>query len=75
MSSCSDLFANIKAIFDFNQLKQWFVLLNPTHRIADLHEKSPEKISTAIYMIDFLSRIIVAYFVFQLISAFRKYNK
>lgn len=75
MNSCSDLIANVVAVFDFNQLKQWFVLLNPAHRIVDLFDNTSKNISTTIYIIDFLSRIIVAYFVFQLISAFRKYNK
>ncbi|GAA0882861.1 hypothetical protein GCM10009120_14580 [Sphingobacterium siyangense subsp. cladoniae] len=75
MSSCSDLMDNVSAVLSFNQLKQWFVLLNPAHRIGDLFDSSQHNISTLIYMIDFLSRIIVAYFVFQLVSAFRKYNK
>lgn len=75
MSSCSDLMVNVSAVLNFNQLKQWFVLLNPAHRIGDLFDSSQQNISTLIYMIDFLSRIIVAYFVFQLVSAFRKYNK
>ena len=75
MSSCSDLRANVAVIFDFNQMKQWIVLLNPTHRIVELFDKAPERISTIIYIFDFISRIFVAYFVFQLISAFRKFNK
>lgn len=75
MSSCSDLRANVAVIFDFNQMKQWIVLLNPTHRIFELFDKAPERISTIIYIVDFISRIFVAYFVFQLISAFRKFNK
>ena len=72
-SSWSDVWINIKVIF-YDNIKNWLIILNPTHRIKDLDENI-ENYSSWVYLWDFLSRIIVSYFIFQVISAFRKFNK
>jgi hypothetical protein len=71
--SWADAGLNLKIIFHHN-LKKWFVLMNPTHSLKDINENMIQ-LSGWIYFWDFLSRIIVSYFLFQIISAFRKFNK
>lgn len=64
---------NFKVVFCDN-FNNWFLILNPAHSFKDLNEKI-SGISKWIYFWDLLSRIIVSYFIFQTISAFRKFNK
>lgn len=72
-SSISDIGLNLRVLF-YDNLKDWIVLLNPIHRISDINENI-NKYSSWIYFWDLLSRITVSYFIFQMISAFRKFNK
>jgi hypothetical protein len=72
-TSFSDIALNLKILF-YDNIKIWIVLLNPVHRISDLNEKI-NNYSDWIYFWDLLSRVIVSYFIFQMISAFRKFNK
>lgn len=58
----------------FSNIENWIIIMNPLHRISDIITKN-QNVSTAIYFWDFLSRIIVSYFIFQIVSAFRKFNK
>lgn len=69
----NDVILNLKVIF-YSNIRNWLILLNPTHRITDLDEKLNEH-SSWIYFWDILSRIIVSYFIYQIISSFRKFNK
>lgn len=71
--SFSDIALNFKVVF-WDNLKTWLVLLNPAHRLSDVSDKINE-FSSWVYFWDLLSRIIVSYFIFQMISAFRKFNK
>lgn len=71
--SLSDILLNFKVIFWYN-FKTWFVLLNPTHSYKDIADNL-SNYSKWIYFWDFLSRIIVSYFIFQIVSAFRKFHK
>jgi hypothetical protein len=57
-----------------DNFKLWFILLNPTHRISDLAENIGN-VSTWLYFWDMLSRIVVAYFIFQTVTAFRKFSR
>jgi hypothetical protein len=55
-------------------LYNYFTLLNPAHRITDLFlDIDRSNFGSWFYFIDFLSRIIVSYLLFQTITAFRKY--
>ncbi len=72
-SSCSEIGLNLRIIFCDN-FKSWFVLLNPAHRVSDL-AKADGLITGWVYFWDILSRIVVAYFIFQMVSAFRKFSK
>lgn len=71
--SIADIWLNLRVIF-YDNLKSWAIILNPTHRLSDLNDNI-ENYSHWIYFWDLLSRIIVSYFIFQMISAFRKFNK
>lgn len=71
--SCSDIGFNFKVIF-WDNFKSWFVLLNPAHRVSDL-AKADALITGWVYFWDMISRVIVAYFIFQMVSAFRKFSK
>jgi hypothetical protein len=73
INSWSDIVLNFKVVFYYN-FKTWFVLLNPTHSYKDIADNL-NNYSKWIYFWDFLSRIIVSYFIFQIVSAFRKFNK
>lgn len=68
-----DIKINLRIIF-YDNFKSWIVILNPTHRLDDI-DVNLEKHSKWIYFWDLLSRIIVGYFIYQLISAFRKFSK
>lgn len=50
-------------------------LLNPIHKLEDLFPQSSFYTSGWAYSADFLYKIIFSFFVFQLISAFRKFVK
>ena len=58
----------------FENIENWIIIMNPVHRISDL-STSVNPIPKSIFFWDFLSRIIVSYFIFQIVSAFRKFNK
>lgn len=69
----------IYAVFDNSILKEWgfyFNLFNPVRRIdfisdfCGLHENR-----NVVILIDFLSRGIISYLIFQTIAAFRKFSK
>ncbi len=61
-------------VFFHSFFKIWMVLLNPTHRIADI-DKNIDNYSGIVYFLDMLSRVVVSYFIFQMVSAFRKFSK
>jgi hypothetical protein len=71
-TSYSDIALSFNIIFE--NLRLWAVLLNPSHRIKDLNENI-DKYPGIIYLWDILSRIVVSYFIFQVISSFRKFSK
>ncbi|MBD1384608.1 hypothetical protein IDJ75_04900 [Mucilaginibacter rigui] len=71
--SLDDLIVNARVIF-LDNIKTWLTLFNPTHRVKDITE-SIDKFSSWVYFWDFISRIVVAYFIFQMVSAFRKFSK
>lgn len=63
-----------------NTLKAWienlnifFQLLNPIHDVKKVYEGF--EITNTTYLIDYISRITMSFFVFQIVSAFRKYIK
>lgn len=68
-----NLLINLKVVF-WDNLKMWIILLNPAHRIKDLTEHI-DKYPSIVYLFDLLSRIVVSYFLFQIVSAFRKFSK
>lgn len=70
--SINDLPANIQAIL--GNLKMWAILVNPAHRTKDLSEHIDE-FPSVVYLFDLLSRIGISYFLFQMVSAFRKFSK
>ena len=72
-TSFQDVLFNIKVVIVLN-LKSWIVLLNPAHRTIDI-DKNIDQFSAWIILWDLLSRVVVAYFVFQMVSAFRKFSK
>lgn len=53
--------------------KDFFQLLNPTHKITDLSLSQPIRGGTA--ALDFLSKIISAFFIYQIVAAFRKFRR
>jgi hypothetical protein len=71
--SFDDVLYNFKVVFYYN-IKSWMVILNPAHRTVDI-DKNLEKYSGMVYFWDLLSRVVVAYFLFQMVSAFRKFSK
>lgn len=72
-SSFDEVLLNVRVIV-FDNFKSWFILLNPAHRINDL-ASDITKFPSAVYFWDILSRVVVAYFLFQMVSAFRKFSK
>ncbi|MES2373840.1 MAG: hypothetical protein V4557_14770 [Bacteroidota bacterium] len=71
-ASWHDVLENIQA--PFKNIKHWFVVMNPTHNFKDISE-SISHLSGWVYFWDFISRVVSAYFIFQIVSAFRKFNK
>ncbi|RQO77800.1 hypothetical protein DBR40_07440 [Pedobacter sp. KBW01] len=71
-TSWNDLPVNLKVLWD--NIVMWVVLLNPTHRIKDLSDNIDD-FPSVVYVFDLLSRIVVSYFIFQMVSAFRKFSK
>lgn len=72
-SSIAEVGNTLKITF-WDNLTNWVTILNPTHSMKDLNENI-HSISPWIYFWDLLSRVFVSYFIFQTISAFRKFNK
>lgn len=72
LDSIDDIPANINAIRD--NLKMWAILVNPAHRTKDLNDNIDE-FPSVLYLFDLFSRIGISYFLFQMISAFRKFSK
>lgn len=72
-SSLEDVLYNLNVVF-YSNIKEWLIILNPTHRITDINQHI-EGFSGWIQLWDLLSRIIVSYFIFQVVSAFRKFSK
>jgi hypothetical protein len=54
-------------------LNIFFQLLNPIHDIKKVYEGF--EITNLTYLIDYFSRITMSFFIFQIVSAFRKYIK
>lgn len=71
--SCMDFGLNGRVVF-IDNIKSWLIVLNPAHRIADFADDI-DRFSKWLYLWDMLSRIVVAYFIFQMVSAFRKFSK
>ncbi len=71
--SWSNILNNLRMIF-YDNFYNWVLLLNPVHNLKDLNENIKQAPSI-IYVFDFLSRIVSSYFIFQIVSAFRKYFK
>jgi uncharacterized protein YjbI with pentapeptide repeats len=69
--SWSDINLMLSTIW--NQFGKYPQLLNPTHTLAHIYGKDFEKLPGSIHFFDFLHRIITAFFIFQVVSAFRKY--
>ena len=59
--------------FDFNLIGYYFEFLNPAHKFNFINEGNIANGLTV--FIDVVWRIIVAYFIYQFISAFRKHTK
>jgi hypothetical protein len=72
-TSFSEILVNFKIVF-YDNFKAWFILLNPTHRISEL-SADIKKVSSWIYFWDIISRVVISYFIFQMVSAFRKFSK
>lgn len=69
--SWTDVCINLREVF-YCRLKYWPQLLNPAHNLSNMIpfiERSPG----IIYFFDFIHRLITAYFIFQIVFAFRKY--
>lgn len=75
LATCKeDIRASLFAAFSSDTISRLFIILNPTHRVSDLVDHS-NKIPVGLYVVDLLSRVVVSYFLFQIVSAFRKFNK
>jgi hypothetical protein len=69
---------SLDSIFNCNEIDlsligYYFSFIDPTHRTDFLVSK--DEFNTASLSIDFLNKVISAFFVYQFISAFRKYGK
>jgi len=63
-------------IFIKYNIKSFFILANPTHKLSSLITvNGGEELSDANYFISFLSRLFIAWAYFQFVSAFRKFGK
>jgi len=62
--------------FTLNNIKSFFILANPTHKLSSLITVSEAKeLSWANYFISLLSRLFIAWGYYQFVSAFRKFGK
>ncbi|ASB50346.1 hypothetical protein CDL62_14940 [Alkalitalea saponilacus] len=65
-------------VFTWNELTRHSyaipLLLNPVHELRLIFPEY-ENISFYVYLIDYFQKIVIAFFIFQVISAFRKYMK
>lgn len=53
-----------------------FLLLNPAHKTSELFDTvTHNRYTFGFYTLDFFERLILSYFLFQTITAFRKYTK
>jgi hypothetical protein len=59
----------------FNVLSQYFDFINPAHKTDIVAEKLSVEPNPVSRTIEGLSRIFIAYFIYQLIQAFRKHGK
>jgi hypothetical protein len=51
-------------------------VFNPAHRLSNIvSSASLEKLPGIVYILDFVSRVVMGFLIFQFIRAFRKYNK
>lgn len=71
--SCADIVLNVREIL-WSQIPAYFQLLNPAHILSRIFT-SVESKPGIIQILDFIFRIISTYFIFQTVSAFRKYLK
>jgi hypothetical protein len=55
-------------------LDAYWSLLNPVRRLSDVYGGKKDFSAWTIFW-DYMDRIAVSYFIFQVVSAFRKYNK
>lgn len=60
-------------LIEFNKI--FIQLLNPLHYMDKVFEKPYLEINNGTHWLDYLSRIISSFFLFEIISAFRKYIK
>jgi hypothetical protein len=58
-----------------NDLGRWFQFINPVHQFDKLFEVTTKQYTSYALMWDGISRIFIAYFIFQFVSAFRKFVK
>ncbi len=63
-----------KYILDANNLRVFPQLLNPTFSIFKIKQFELIDISFWAYLFDLLHKIILSFFIYQLITAFRKYG-
>ncbi|MBB5439394.1 hypothetical protein HDC92_003087 [Pedobacter sp. AK017] len=73
LSTWPEIYYNLKVFF-YYEVKIWLIVLNPAHYLKDIDENI-KGLSFWVYFADMFSRIVVSYFIFQVISAFRKFNK
>lgn len=59
--------------YDWNLIGYYFSFIDFTHRADFLVEK--EEFTSASLIIDFINKLIIGYFIYQFIAAFRKYGK
>ncbi|MDP1744660.1 MAG: hypothetical protein Q8L90_03730 [Bacteroidota bacterium] len=72
-NSWIDIRQNVKIVC-WDNIRNWLVLLNPAHRIKDIDENI-DKYSHWVYFWDLLGRVVISFFIFQTVSAFRKFHK
>ncbi|MBK8623996.1 MAG: hypothetical protein IPN79_20155 [Saprospiraceae bacterium] len=66
---------DFSSFIDAINIKVFFVLADPTHKISTLQELAGGELSTSNYFISFISRVVMAWVYYQFISAFRKFGK
>lgn len=65
--------SSFASIYSCINLEDYFQLYNPTHRMSQLNLKG--NISGSVAALDFFSKIVSAFFIYQIAAAFRKYRK